>query len=82
MSTVITVYDGANTIGGNKIFLEDGDTAVFIDFGTPFHARGLYFEEFMQPRSRTGLLDLIQMGLLPPIVGVYRSDMEDPTGRA
>ena len=82
MSTVITVYDGANTIGGNKIFLEDGDTAVFIDFGTPFHTRGLYFEEFMQPRSRTGLLDLIQMGLLPPIVGVYRSDMEDPTGRA
>jgi len=29
VSTAITVYDGTNAIGGNKIFLEDGDTAVF-----------------------------------------------------
>ena len=44
MPVSITVYDGANTIGGNKIFLEDGDTAVFLDFGTSFHTRFQYFE--------------------------------------
>src|SRR3989441_1354940 len=81
MPAQITVYDGANSIGGNKILLEDGDTAVFLDFGTPFHTRGLYFEEFLAPRSRTGLLDVIQMGLLPPLAGVYRTDLEDPSGR-
>lgn len=82
MPVSITVYDGANTIGGNKILLEDGDTAVFLDFGTSFSARYQYFEEFLTPRSRVGLLDLIHMGLLPPLRGIYRSDLEDTTGRA
>jgi ribonuclease J len=77
----ITVYDGANTIGGNKILLEDRDTAVFLDFGMSFAARSLYFEEFLMPRSRTGLLDPIHMGLIPPLRGIYRADMEDPAGR-
>jgi ribonuclease J len=81
LPTTITVYDGADTIGGNKILLEDGDASVFLDFGTSFHARSLYFEEFLTPRSRTGLLDLVHMGLLPPLRGIYRADMEDPAGR-
>ncbi|MDQ7843444.1 MAG: MBL fold metallo-hydrolase RNA specificity domain-containing protein [Armatimonadota bacterium] len=82
MPVSITVYDGAATIGGNKILLEDGGTALFLDFGTPFHTRALYYEEFLAPRSRTGLLDLIHMGLLPPLRGIYRSDLEDAGGRA
>ena len=81
MSTTLTVYDGAKTIGGNKILLEDGDTAVFLDFGTSFDARSRYFEEFLMPRSRAGLIDLVHMGLLPPLRGIYRSDLEDPSGR-
>lgn len=77
----ITAYDGAHTIGGNKILLEDGATSVFLDFGTPFAPRSRYFEEFLAPRSRAGLLDLIHMGLLPPLRGIYRPDLEDPGGR-
>lgn len=77
----ITVYDGANTIGGNKILVEDGETSVFLDFGTSFEARARYFEEFLAPRSRAGLLDLIHMDLLPPLRGIYRRDLEDPAGR-
>jgi ribonuclease J len=29
----LTVYDGANGIGGNKIYLEEGSQGVFLDFG-------------------------------------------------
>jgi ribonuclease J len=82
MPVSLTVYDGANTIGGNKILLEDGATAVFLDFGTSFSTRFQYFEEFLVPRSRAGLLDLIHMGLLPPLRGIYRTDLEDSGGRA
>jgi ribonuclease J len=82
MPVSLTVYDGANTIGGNKILLEDRTTGVFLDFGTSFSTRFQYFEEFLVPRSRAGLLDLIHMGLLPPLRGIYRSDLEDSDGRA
>ncbi len=81
MSTTVTVYDGATTIGGNKILLEDGEVAVLLDFGTSFDARGRFFEEFLPPRSRAGLVDLMHMGLLPPLRGIYRSDLVDPAGR-
>jgi ribonuclease J len=82
MPATLTVYDGATTIGGTKILLEDGGAAVLLDFGTSFDARGRYFEEFLPPRSRAGLVDLIHMGLLPPLWGIYRTDMVDPAGRA
>jgi len=48
----ITCYDGVNTIGGNKILLEDGDTCLFFDFGTSFGRRYEFFEEYLKPRPR------------------------------
>lgn len=81
MPATLTVYDGTNTIGGNKILLEDRDTAVFLDFGMSFAHRSRYFEEFLMPRARTGLLDLVEMDLLPPLHGIYRTDMADRAGR-
>jgi len=81
MPVTLTVFDGTQTIGGNKILLEDRGTAVFLDFGMSFATRALYFEEFLAPRSRTGLLDPVDMGLIPPLRGIYRRDMEDPAGR-
>ncbi len=74
----LTVYDGADTIGGNKILLEDNGVNIFFDFGINFHLRNQYFEEYLTPRSRRGLLDLFHMGLLPPLRGIYRPDMEVP----
>lgn len=76
--TQLTVYDGADTIGGNKIFLEDQGVNLFFDFGTNFHLRNQYFEEFLAPRSGRGLLDMFHMGLLPAIRGIYRQDLEIP----
>jgi len=40
----ITVYDGADTIGGNKILLEDNGINLLFDFGINFNLRP-YFEE-------------------------------------
>lgn len=74
----LTVYDGADTIGGNKILLEDSGVNIFFDFGINFHLRNQYFEEYLTPRSRRGLLDLFHMGLLPSLRGIYRPDMEIP----
>ena len=72
-------YGGRNEIGGNKILLEDGDTRLFFDFGISFKVQGLFFEEFLKPRSSYGLHDYFQVGLLPPLQGIYRSDLETGT---
>ena len=77
--TTVTPYGGIDEIGGNKMLLKDGDTRLFLDFGMSYGQRGKYFEEYLKPRSGSGLSDLIKTGLLPPpslpdFSGVYRSD--------
>ena len=69
-------YGGSNEIGGNKILLVDGATRLFFDFGISFKARGKYFEEFLNPRAGYGLNDFFQTGMLPPLQGIYRPDLE------
>ncbi len=76
----ITFYDGADCIGGNKFMLEADGTALFFDFGTNFGGEATFFDEFLRPRSATGLCDLLELGLLPPLRGIYRRDFE-PRGR-
>jgi len=72
----ITVHDGAGIIGGNKILLEDAGTAIFLDFGINYAQKGLYFEDFLQPRPAKGLLDLLETGIIPPLKGLYRPELE------
>ena len=69
-------YGGSNEIGGNKILLVDGATHLFFDFGVSFKVRGKYFEEFLNPRPGYGLNDFFQTGMLPPLQGIYRPDLE------
>jgi len=76
MMVSVTVYDGADTIGGNKILLEDQGINIFFDFGINFNLRNRYFEEYLIPRLRRGLLDMFHIGLLPPLRGIYRPDLE------
>ena len=71
----ITCYDGVGCIGGNKILLQDGDNKVWLDFGLNFGRMGKYYEEYLKPRSCLGIYEPIQMGLLPPISDLYRSDL-------
>jgi len=70
----ITVYDGATTIGGNKIYVEENDKGVFLDFGMNFAKYSQYFQEFLTERSGRGIHDLIHLNLIPKI-NVYRKDL-------
>jgi len=70
----ITIYDGATTIGGNKIYVEEKGRGVFLDFGMNFARYGRYFAEFLNERSIRGIHDLIHLNLIPKI-NIYRKDL-------
>ncbi len=76
----ITCYGGVNTIGGNKVLLELADSSIFLDFGLNFGEEGKFFEEYLQPRSNSKFHDLLKLGLLPEIDGIYRKDAMQPEG--
>lgn len=78
MTASLTSYDGVDCIGGNKILLEDGETSLFLDFGTNFKAEGMFFDEFLGPRNTFGFWDLLCLDILPPLRGLYRLDLEYP----
>lgn len=75
MALSLSFYGGVEEIGGNKILLTDGGVRLFFDFGTSFDRRYHYFEEYLKPRPGAGMLDLLEMGLVPPLGGVYREDL-------
>lgn len=77
MAVRITGYDGVGVIGGNKILLEDEErrTKLFLDFGMSFSRRSEFFEEYLKPRPGVGLRDPLRLDLLPPLEGIYRSDL-------
>ena len=72
--TFITVYDGAKTIGGNKIYINENGKGLFLDFGLNFKKYGLYFQEFLSSRGNRGIHDLLHLNLIPKI-NVYRRDL-------
>lgn len=49
-------------------------SSLFLDFGMSFSAAGNYFSEFLQPRKLNGIMDFVELGLLPKIKGIYRED--------
>jgi ribonuclease J len=72
--TLLTVYDGASTIGGNKIHLEEKGRGILLDFGMNFAKYGEYYQEFLKERSNRGIYDLINLDMIPRI-DVYRADL-------
>lgn len=74
----IEVLDGKNTIGGTKILIGDNDVSFFLDFGKNFKTYSLYFEEFLSPRTLTGIYDLWKLNLIPKINNIYREDIFPP----
>jgi len=76
----ITCYGGVNEIGGNQIQVEFNKGSIFLDFGQSFKAEGHFFEEFLQPRAKSGFYDLSILNILPQINGLYRQDAFCPEG--
>lgn len=71
----LLVLDGAESVGGTKLYLESGAAKVLIDFGLNYKAWGCYFEEYLQPRSGRGVHDLLKLGIAPSAAGIYRDDL-------
>ena len=76
MDVTITVYGGAGVVGGNKILLQADGTTISFDFGINYDLWSQYFEEYLKPRASRGLADLFEIGLLPPLRGIYRTELE------
>ncbi|MDD1770461.1 MAG: MBL fold metallo-hydrolase [Methanomassiliicoccales archaeon] len=74
MSAKVTVFDGADCIGGNKIHLDFDGHGIFFDFGLNYHRLSQFYEEFLNPRVSRGIHDHILMGLIPNIA-CYREDL-------
>jgi len=61
--------------------LEDNGTKIFLDFGMSFKRRGMFFEEYLMPRSANGIGDFLATKLIPDISGIYREDLLEHLGR-
>ncbi|MHA1150933.1 MAG: MBL fold metallo-hydrolase [Promethearchaeota archaeon] len=67
----IQFFGGVDEIGGNKIFIKQGDTKIFLDFGMSFKKEGDYFEfPLLRPTNKE---DLFKLKLLPEITGLYQN---------
>ena len=76
----LVCYGGVNEIGGNKLLVKFDKGSIFLDFGLSYSEENIFFEEFLQPRSACKIQDLLKLGLLPQIDGIYRRDGLCPVG--
>lgn len=70
----LSFYGGVDEIGGNKILVNGSEASFFFDFGMGFSRANDYLSEFLQPRKANGIMDFVDLGLLPCIKGIYRED--------
>ena len=74
--TTLAFYGGVDEIGGNKIFIKDGDTRIFFAFGMSSSMKKLFYSPpFLSPKSERSLQEF---GILPRLDGVYRFDEKAP----
>ncbi len=72
----LTVFGGTGEVGGNQILLQDQDTRIFLDFGMRFSIHKDYYMSIGEgPRLSNGIGDYLEFGLIPPIDGIYREDL-------
>ena len=68
----LTFYGGVDEIGGNKILLKADDTSLMLDFGLSFNKKRQYYPGLTQSPNKAE--DLIELGLLPKLNGLYEFD--------
>jgi len=74
----IEIFGGINEIGGNKLFVNVGDSTFLFDFGLSFNDNNQYFTGFLNPRNYNGIVDYLYLGLIPPVDKIYRNDYLSP----
>ena len=79
MTAKLTFYGGVDEIGGNKILLQTDDGSVLLDFGRKMGEYSKYFSEFLVARSKNALRDMLRLGILPKIDGIYAPYLVDTT---
>ena len=79
MTAKLTFFGGVDEIGGNKILLQTDDGSVLLDFGRRMGLYQEYFSEFLQARSKNALRDMLRLGILPKIDGIYTPHLVDMT---
>ncbi|MFX0137510.1 MAG: MBL fold metallo-hydrolase, partial [Candidatus Hodarchaeota archaeon] len=72
--TSITVYDGNDTIGGNKIYVEERGQGLFLDFGANLHNYDKFYKWPNQPRTIRGIYDYWHLNFIPHL-NIYRQDL-------
>jgi hypothetical protein len=70
----ITIYDGKDCIGGNKIYVQIDDKTGFFDFGNNFSVSSKYFHDYLTERSVRGINTCIELDMLPKL-NIYRADL-------
>ena len=63
--TSITVYDGNNSIGGTKIYVEENGSGVFLDFGANFTEYDKFLDTYLQPRVPRVIYDYWELNFIP-----------------
>ena len=79
MTTKLTFFGGVDEIGGNKILLQTEDGSVLLDFGRRMGEYSKFFSEFLQARTKNALRDMLRLGILPKIDGIYTPYLVDMT---
>ncbi len=77
----VRILDGARSVGGTKIHVENGGRGFLIDFGISFGRHGELFDSMVKPRGALGFGDAWDLGMIPRLEGIYRSDAA-PRGRS
>jgi ribonuclease J len=73
----LTFYGGVGEIGGNKILVEDKGTRIMLDFGMSYADRGRFFvDPILSPGDER---DLLELGILPSIEGIYEFEESAPS---
>ncbi|HEY3782384.1 MAG TPA: MBL fold metallo-hydrolase RNA specificity domain-containing protein [Fimbriimonadaceae bacterium] len=75
-AVTVSLLSGHRQIGGTKLHIQEGNNGILVDFGLNFSLYGKYFGDFNKIRTCHGIHDPWQMGILPPVEGLYRSDLQ------
>ena len=67
----LTFFGAISTIGGNCVILEEDGHRLMLDNGKCFATEGNFSKDFLKLRKGNGIRDYLELGLIPPIDGIY-----------